>query len=278
MLVTLATFSSCEKDEVNDRENDWEKEVEAMEKISVGEPFFTVTPGTIGNIVRIAWTGEKLWAITDIGGGDIPQKLLEIDTSDGSIIQSIPFYEPNNPTKQMVCLDYANGKLGDIRTHVIEGEQKYAKTYDIETGEGTGQWTYSGNYYVYDYFTFDGSYYWGKANFNCDGYNCQALVSYETNGNINKIFDLRSDEGNLYNYYDLVYGGGYLWAYQKAYSSKIIRKLDANLNILESYNITDSEKFGEEQFGNEIAVHLEYINGTLWIVDRFNNFYKTTIQ
>lgn len=281
LLVIVVIFSSCEKEDDVDAT---EQELELMEKITVGEPVFTVSPGAPLNIYRVAWTGEKLWAITDIGGGDITQNLLEINPSNGDVVQTIPFNVESNPT-QMFSLDYANGKLMDVAEFYIDGEQKYARTYDIETGEPAGKWNYNGIYGLYYYLAFDGTHYWGGTNFNCNDYNCQAIVKYDAEGAVVKAFEANAGDnmnGEDFPYtndcVDLAFGGGHLWASRQFGGHKVISKLDTDLNILKSFLIEDGEKFGEAQYANEIATHIEYINGSLWIVDRWNNFYKTNIQ
>ena len=283
LFLPIVLFSSCEKNGT-DGHDLLEEELEAMEKITVGAPYFTVNPGTTGNIFRVAWTGKKLWAITDVGSGDIPQKLLEIDTADGSIVQSIAYNDPGNST-QIFSLDYANSKLWDINTFSLPEDPKFAYTYSAETGEATATWNYSGQYQWYYYLTFDGTHYWSGANYNFEESNCQAIVSYDINGNVIKAYEMcgdkyAADKGFPYgnDCEDMVYGGGYLWASRKMGDYKIISKLDTMLNVIESYKITDGDKFGMVQYSNEIAMHLEYIDGNLWIVDRFNNFYKTILQ
>lgn len=284
LFLTLITLLACSKHEPSQSNNSQNNELQSMAKINVGEPYFTVSPGTPYNIYRVAWTGEKLWALTGIGNGDAFQKLLELDTANGSIIQAIPFNESDNP-KQIFSLDYANGQLWDIRSFHLSSEQKYAKTYDATSAESTTQWNYNGKFDLYKYFTFDGIRYWGGTNYDFEGTNCQAITSYDVNGNIIKVFEMCGNEqtgDKVFPYgndcQDMVYGGGYLWASRTSKGNQIISKVDSNLTIIKSYHIIDGDKFGEALFSDEIALHLEYIDGRLWIIDRFNNFYKTTIQ
>ncbi|MBP6755087.1 MAG: hypothetical protein KA210_02985 [Bacteroidia bacterium] len=227
-------------------------------KINVGNPLFSIENGGYKNIKRVAWTGSKLWAITDLGGNSgTPQLLLDINPYNGSIIKSFA------PEKPIWSLDYANGKLCDINS--FNGNN--VETYDISTGAYSGIWNYNGIYNLYYYLTFDGTNYLGLCNFTDNGYNNQALISFDKNGNVISV-----NKDKRYN--DLVFGGGYFWASDRG----CVLKLDKNLNILKVYEISDSNKFGEVKYGDEIAMQLEYINSKIWIIDRYNNFYKTTIE
>ncbi|TNE56329.1 MAG: hypothetical protein EP338_00365 [Bacteroidetes bacterium] len=266
-ILSAFTLISCEKEEDENELNPGEEYQETLidEKIDVGNPFFTVTPDTLyKNIYRMAWTGTKLWAITDLqGNGGAAQLLMEIDKTNGNVLQSL------TPAKAMWCLDYANGNLWDISTFSAPGEQKFAETFDPNTGSYIGKWNYNGQYDLYYYFTYDGAKYWGETNYDCGGSNCQSLVTYDLQGNI------VAENAASYEYEDLVFGGDHFWASR---GQGIILKLDKNFQVVRTIKINDYQKFGEVNYANEISMHLEYIDSNLWILDRFNNFYKTGIQ
>ena len=121
---------------------------------------------------------------------------------------------------------------------------------------------------MYYYLTFNGINYIREANY--DRYHCRSLITYDQNGNVVSV-----NEDN-YGYEDLIFGGGYYWALRSL--NGIIFKLDANLNVIRTIKIRGYEKFGKTNYGNEIGMHLEYIDSKLWIVDRSNNFYKTGLE
>ncbi|MDT0644657.1 hypothetical protein RM553_17590 [Zunongwangia sp. F363] len=231
------------------------------QKITVGDPFFTISSRKISHV---AWTGQKLWALTDLNGnGSTYQEMMEINPNNGAIIRSFP---PNQP---MWTLEYANGRLWDIYDWSFD-EQNYAEMYNASTGNYIGNWYYTEDYELYYYLTFDGTYYWGTVNYDCGG-NCQALIAFDLDGNAVQVFD--DDPSKQFE--DLIFAEGFFWA--STYDGFIL-KLDKDLNAVERYEVTNFEIFGEVQYANEIAMRLEYIHNRLWIIDRFNNFYKTSIE
>jgi hypothetical protein len=122
---------------------------------------------------------------------------------------------------------------------------------------------------LYYNFTFDGTNYWGSTNFDCDGSNCQAYVSYNQNG------DVVSADDDM-QYADVVYGGGYFWATDLFQG--YIYKLNNDFTVERTFKIKDFGKFGKTNYANELAMHIEYIDSRIWIIDRYNNFYKTSIK
>ena len=97
---------------------------------------------------------------------------------------------------------------------------------------------------------------------------CRAFVTYSANGSESPL------TGFSYDLDDVVFGGGALWI--SAGRGNIL-KLGTDLTLLDVYHVIDFAQFGEAASQNAIVMHLEYIDGALWILDQANNFYRLAL-
>ena len=105
--------------------------------------------------------------------------------------------------------------------------------------------------------------------YNCNGsVRCRGIYRFDEEGQILDSFT------GLY-MLDLVYDGEYFWSNE---GDGYILKLDSNLDAVEVYQVSDLEQFGPVYNSGNADMQLEYIEGHLWIVDRWNRFYKTELE
>ncbi len=73
---------------------------------------------------------------------------------------------------------------------------------------------------------------------------------------------------------DLAVGRNSLWLYV---GDGNILQLDSQLTLLEVYHLMDFDRFGALGTDDELALHMEFVNDELWLMDRQNRFYKTDL-
>jgi len=231
--------------------------------VVIGSPTFIVTPPNgLPNFHRFAWTGSRLWAATPYDWSDgYEQALVEIDPSTGRVLKTIRITDYESMIYNM---NYANAALWDANEDpFIDAERRPLKRFDPNTGALLRPWEYTvGGRDDFYFWTHDGERYW-TANGNHE------LVAYDESGAVVATLQTRGAPD------DMVFGGGHFWA---SHSDGTIYKLDKDLDVVDAYHVIDYWMFGEARYAGEMPLHLEYIDGQLWIMDRNNGFYKTELR
>lgn len=241
--------------------------------IHAGDPVFTATlPDNTASLTRFAWAGSSLW-VSGSAAATAPRGFYPLFQLDTNTFNLTPVAAPSDPSLSAE-IDGQNGEAF-VSYNTGGNTVDFFRAAGGLTAEGNLQ--FDGPYYPLRGMAVMGADTWaiGTTKPGC-GVSCRNVgrVTSEVVDGV-EFTTLQPQVGEVrVPLEDLAVGRNSLWLYV---GDGNILQLDSQLTLLEVYHIMDFDRFGTLGTDDELALHMEFVNDELWLMDRQNSFYKTDL-